>query len=75
MSFFIAKKEGIMEENFVDISLDCCDCGVTFTFTVGEQRYFKSKGLSQPRRCPGCRRHRKETLIKDEGVNDGKVSL
>ena len=27
------------------------ECGVDFTFTIGEQRYFLSKGLSIPKRC------------------------
>ena len=42
---------------FQDRELTCRDCGNTFTFTVGEQEFYASKGLENtPRRCPECRR-------------------
>ncbi len=45
---------------FSDRTLTCCDCGNEFTFTVGEQEFYSSKGFSKdPRRCPECRRARK----------------
>lgn len=47
--------------------LRCRDCGRDFVFTIGEQRYFLSKGLSTPKRCPVCRQKRKATLVP-EGV-------
>lgn len=43
----------------------CRDCGGTFLFTTGEQVYFRAKALSPPRRCPNCRKRRKETLVPD----------
>lgn len=48
--------------------LTCCDCGQPFIFSAGEQAFFWSKGLSQPKRCPACRERRKATLVS-EGVN------
>ena len=45
----------------------CLDCGAIFIFTVGEQRYFLSKGLSEPKRCPQCRLKRKVTLVREGG--------
>lgn len=45
----------------------CLDCGATFTFTIGEQRYFLSKGLSEPKRCRACRERRRFTLVPDNG--------
>jgi hypothetical protein len=33
-------------------------CSSTFTFTVGEQIFFKKKGFTTPRRCPTCRASR-----------------
>ena len=48
---------------FEDKQLVCCDCGKTFTWEAGEQAYFWSKELSQPRRCPSCRQLRRRTLI------------
>ena len=47
---------------FCEKSIECVDCGVTFAFTVGEQEYFWSKGLSEPKRCPACRQLRRSTL-------------
>ena len=43
-------------------SIQCSDCGVTFTFTVEEQEFFASKGYTnEPKRCPSCRAARKTT--------------
>lgn len=56
-------KEGIKDRTIV-----CADCGREFTFTIGEQKYFASKGLSTPKRCPACRLKRRKTLVPDEGV-------
>ena len=50
-----------------DELLTCCDCGAQFAFTAGEQLYFASKKLSIPKRCPGCRRRRRETLVPEGG--------
>jgi hypothetical protein len=50
-----------------DKRLQCLDCGTNFTFTIGEQRYFLSKGLSEPKRCPQCREKRKLSLVREGG--------
>jgi hypothetical protein len=47
---------------FEDRTLTCADCGQPFTFTVGEQTFFWSKGLSEPKRCKPCRMLRKRSL-------------
>ena len=40
-----------------DQTLTCRDCGVSFTFTSGEQAFYASKGFDNgPSRCPDCRR-------------------
>lgn len=45
---------------FVDKSIQCADCGTTFTFSVEEQELFASKGYTnEPKRCPSCRQARK----------------
>lgn len=54
-----------------DKTLDCIDCGATFIFTAGERRYFASKGLSIPKRCPPCRQKRRDTLVPDESMRGG----
>jgi len=46
--------------SFQDKSLECSDCGTTFTFSVEEQEFFQSKGYTnEPKRCPECRQARK----------------
>ncbi|MFD1037317.1 RQC-minor-1 family DNA-binding protein [Virgibacillus byunsanensis] len=38
-----------------DILLKCWKCGDRFTFTVGEQQFYKQKGFVHPKRCEECR--------------------
>ena len=46
--------------SFEDRSLQCSDCGTTFTFSAEEQEFFQSKGyVNEPKRCPDCRQARK----------------
>ncbi|MBE0481021.1 MAG: zinc-ribbon domain containing protein [Dehalococcoidia bacterium] len=45
---------------FADKTLTCRDCGTEFTFTAGEQEFFRSRGLlNEPGRCPACRSARR----------------
>jgi len=45
---------------FVDKSLQCSDCGATFTFSAEEQEFFASRGYAnEPKRCPNCREARR----------------
>lgn len=47
--------------SFQDKSIQCFDCGKTFTFSVTDQELFQSKGYTNdPKRCPECRQARKE---------------
>ena len=46
--------------SFQDKSIQCHDCGATFTFSAGEQEQFASRGYTnEPKRCPSCRQERK----------------
>src|SRR3989304_994642 len=46
--------------SFQDKSLQCSDCGATFSFSAEEQDFYKSKGFTnEPKRCPECRQARK----------------
>ena len=47
-----------------DLILRCVDCGAEFLFTVGEQEYYKKKGLYPPKRCPFCRKKMRERLAE-----------
>jgi DNA-directed RNA polymerase subunit RPC12/RpoP len=49
-------------EKMEDKQLLCKDCGKEFTFTAGEQEFYKEKGFeNDPVRCPECRRQRKNS--------------
>ncbi|MDZ7263529.1 MAG: zinc-ribbon domain containing protein [candidate division KSB1 bacterium] len=60
-SQFIRQREafGIAEdrsyEQFEDIVLECWECGNSFVFTGGEQKYYQQHGLRPPKRCEDCR--------------------
>lgn len=42
-----------------DLLLKCWECGERFTFTVGEQQFYKQKGFVYPKKCEECReKHR-----------------
>ncbi len=43
------------DEHLKDKILICADCNEEFVFTVGAQKYFLEKGISEePRRCKAC---------------------
>lgn len=47
-----------------DKIITCIDCQEEFLFSAGEQAYFLSKELSEPKRCPACRKARRESIVK-----------
>lgn len=45
---------------FQDKTIQCADCGTTFTFSAREQEFFQQKGyVNEPKRCPACRQSRR----------------
>ena len=47
-------------------SIQCFDCGETFTFSAEEKELFASKGYNNaPGRCPSCRQARKTRQYGD----------
>jgi CxxC-x17-CxxC domain-containing protein len=45
---------------YQDRSIQCSDCGTTFTFSAEEQEQFASRGYTNdPKRCQSCRETRK----------------
>jgi DNA-directed RNA polymerase subunit RPC12/RpoP len=51
-----------------DRTLKCRDCGAEFTFTEGEQAFYKEKGFeNDPVRCPDCRRAKKQQRNDSRG--------
>ena len=58
--------------SFVDRTLSCSDCSAQFTFTVGEQEFYQSRGFTnEPRRCPACRASRKQARGEGGGGGGG----
>lgn len=53
----------LLSMNNEDKQLQCKDCGKSFTFTAGEQKFFESKGFSAPSRCPSCRRKKRNEKV------------
>ena len=54
--------------SFEDKSLQCSDCGTTFTFSAEEQEFYQSKGYTnEPKRCPDCRQTRKSERYGNSG--------
>ena len=54
---------------FQDKTLQCSDCGATFTFSADEQEFFAQKGYTnEPKRCPSCRQSRRAQRYGAEGI-------
>jgi len=54
--------------DYVDKTLECVECGSSFTFSASEQEFFASKGYTnEPKRCPQCRQARKEQRRRSQG--------
>lgn len=60
--------ESELEHNLKDKTIICVDCGNPFHFSIGEQLFFASKRLSDPKRCASCRRKRRRTLNPDPRI-------
>jgi CxxC-x17-CxxC domain-containing protein len=55
-----------------DKTLTCRDCGRSFAFTVGEQEFYASRGLTnEPSRCPECRAARRTDGGGGRGMGGG----
>ena len=39
----------------------CCDCGATFSVSNGEYAFYESRNLTLPRRCPSCRKNKRQS--------------
>ncbi len=54
--------------SFEDKTIQCSDCGTSFTFSAEEQEFFQSKGYTnEPKRCPSCRQARKSERYRGGG--------
>jgi CxxC-x17-CxxC domain-containing protein len=58
--------------SFQDKTLECSDCGKTFTFSAEEQEHFQSRGYTnEPKRCLECRQARKSERYGNGGSSYG----
>ncbi len=54
--------------SFEDKTLQCSDCGTSFTFSAEEQELFQSRGYTnEPKRCTPCRQARKTERSGSDG--------
>ena len=61
--------------SFQDKTLECSDCGNSFTFSAEEQEQFQSRGYTnEPKRCPDCRQARKSQRFGNNGDSYGNRS-
>ena len=57
---------------YQDETLICEDCGKEFVFTAGEQEFYAEKGLTnKPKRCPDCRKAKKQLHRGKKRMYDG----
>ena len=57
---------------YTDKTLECVECGESFTFSASEQEFFANRGFTnEPKRCPRCRQARKEQRYRSQGGFDG----
>jgi CxxC-x17-CxxC domain-containing protein len=55
---------------FEDTSIRCIDCAQDFTWTAGEQNFFRDKKLQNaPKRCKHCKKLKNERLAAVEMAN------
>ena len=57
-----------------DKTLTCRDCRTAFLFSIGEQEFFRAKGLvHEPGRCPDCRAAAKRLARGGEALPERPV--
>ncbi|MFC1907741.1 zinc-ribbon domain containing protein [Chloroflexota bacterium] len=60
--------------SFEDKSLQCSDCGSTFTFSAEEQEFYQTKGFTnEPKRCPPCRQTRKNDRYSNSSYSQRQM--
>lgn len=63
----VSERHAIAETEFrascdsnTSVQKTCRDCGKTFEITRAERIFFESHNMALPKRCPACRKARKE---------------
>jgi len=59
--------------SFEEKTLQCSDCGASFSFSAEEQEFFQSKGYTnEPKRCPSCREARRSERFRNSGYSSNR---
>jgi CxxC-x17-CxxC domain-containing protein len=59
-----------------DKTLTCGECNANFTFTVGEQEFYATRGYTnEPKRCPECRDARRGQQRGGGGFGGGQREM
>lgn len=60
----------IEETEFFDLEIRCIDCQISFVWTIGEQIFFRDKGLKNPpKRCRKCKQAKNERILAAEAAH------
>ena len=57
---------------FTNKTIICIDCDQVFFFMVGEQGFYWKKELAEPKRCPACRKARRDGIAISKGEYNGR---
>lgn len=56
--------------SFQDKSIQCSDCGITFTHSAKDQEFYQSKGYTnEPKRCVSCRQKKKSERYSNDNYS------
>ncbi len=67
----MSEQQGQGTVEFQDRVLTCVDCKQEFTWSAGEQEYFREKGFTdKPKRCQSCRQAKRQRY-GDADMNRG----
>ena len=55
--------------------ITCSDCGRVFIWSYAEQRFYRERGLSAPKRCPECRSRRRYEQASGDGSSARSQAL
>lgn len=62
------------EQEIEDQAINCIDCGQDFIWTIGEQVFFRDKGLKNPpKRCKPCKQAKNERLAAITAAQEAGV--
>ncbi|MDH3495056.1 MAG: zinc-ribbon domain containing protein [Acidobacteriota bacterium] len=62
---------------FADLTIECIDCETDFVWTIGEQEFFRDKGLKHaPKRCRGCKKAKTERIAEgSRAAREGTLKI